>query len=65
MGTDNSWINIEDRFPEHNQPVLLYRDVNNGIYYATIWDKEELRFYKLNNITHWQPLPPPPNKKLF
>lgn len=61
IGREQSkWISVEDRLPEEEQMVLIFRDTNDGIIEATMWDKQEEKYYKMNSITHWQPLPSPP-----
>ena len=53
------WISVEDRLPEESQTVLAIFD--HG-------DKKEIalatldRWWKVNSITHWMPLPQPPRE---
>ena len=60
------WISIEDRLPENDEPVLVYKYkysevygnietayINNGHWRGSIGEA----------ITHWMPLPAPPTEK--
>ena len=53
------WIKASERLPELNQLVVYIRDTGDQfIYEAGFWSKEDLKYLKMNNITHWMPLPP-------
>ena len=54
------WISVKDRLPEFGTPILYYRD-SIGMQ-TTTWDREEEKYYVMNDITHWQPLPTPPTE---
>lgn len=57
--TGNEWISVNDRLPERFKDVLTY-DLNGKI--ATNWVAEENYFaYGREFVTHWMPLPEPPN----
>lgn len=56
----NQWISVKDRLPEFGTPILYYRD-SIGMQ-TTTWDREEEKYYVMNDITHWQPLPTPPTE---
>lgn len=62
----NEWINVEDKLPETYEPVLVCLE-NNSIF-QFMWMRD--RWYNpymqngeptQNKITHWMPLPNPPN----
>lgn len=59
------WIRIEDRLPEPNVRVNTFRVYNNkniigcGTWTGEYWQSGSATELK---ITHWQPLPPIPNK---
>lgn len=54
------WISVEDRLPDHNQRVLAYRAESRDTF-------EEFRmccgWAIKGKITHWMPLPEPPEVK--
>lgn len=67
--TIGGWISVKDRLPEINEPVLFTgkNDIGNrypaqkGYYsgdewytFGGLWDKP------LDRVTHWMPLPEPP-----
>lgn len=70
MNQQSEWISVKERLPENGQVVLAY---------SNFW-KEETRmctnyytdgefvtypaFEKTINVTHWQPLPAPPNQQV-
>lgn len=74
----NEWISVEDRLPDGNKTVLAYakyRQINNElsdpfIMVATkyqrgnkdIWWEDDNCVY-LEDVTHWMPLPEPPEEK--
>ncbi len=68
------WISIKDALPEKDQLVLFCHSERNDKYrcFAAFLSKENERFIikgpsdfdiyiNLENITHWMPLPEPPN----
>jgi hypothetical protein len=54
---DNEWISVEDRLPESGTRVLIYVAKREAIvqWYNAI--------AKDNGLTHWKPLPKPPQDK--
>lgn len=75
--TTNSWVRVEDAFPELVEySHIVCSDVVLGYGYETEYDKvpdyilvymvKGNRFYsdggECYQITHWQPLPPIPTK---
>ncbi len=62
------WISVEDRLPEASfrglsEPVLVYG--TKGIDLATYWHTESVWMPEhsgapLDSVTHWMPLPEPP-----
>jgi len=63
----NNWIRARDKLPEADR-VLVFRNVGGGRGYVTLgyvnthggW--EEWPTGRHLNVTHWTPLPDPPNK---
>lgn len=60
------WIDVKDRLPEHTTYVLIHfiydgeSYVDKGAYYPDgKWIDCD---YDYVNVTHWMPLPKPPNK---
>jgi hypothetical protein len=66
MRIDMEWISVKDRLPEkENEEVICYdgKIVFTGVEYSKKNDFEWIECgYKPKNITHWMPLPNPPQK---
>lgn len=68
------WIKVEDQLPENYEQVLCWYLSSNDEYYYTIgcyshkykmWDTDidgNECAYGCKCVTHWMPLPKPPNK---
>ena len=57
------WISVEDRLPEIGQKVVLSRDlIERTQEYVTTFNQEDLNWLKMNDVTHWMPLPAPPKE---
>lgn len=66
------WISVEDKLPEYGNAVLVY--TSSGICIAHICGKtitgdkptwiETNGDYDFWNVTHWMPLPEPPDPSL-
>jgi hypothetical protein len=61
------WISVKDRLPEHKQSILAFGD--NAIDCLTYDQGDDYFYYPycsccsaMFNITHWMPLPNPPDK---
>lgn len=61
------WISIKDRTPEDGQKVIFINDkypsiTMQGIYHADKTpDTIRVLGFGLGNVTHWMPMPEPPN----
>jgi hypothetical protein len=58
-----TWISVEDRLPEKHTAVLVYTDMHGN--HAASFDGEEWFCdyggeWLFPNVTHWMPLPEPP-----
>lgn len=68
---ERNWINVKDRIPERTMPphdVLVYHDLNCGMYIDRAWYSHEKNKWMsavgMNlKVTHWMPLPEPPQKE--
>lgn len=60
------WISVEDRLPEDNERVLVWRsrinemDVFDGRFVQIRCETAEMR--RIHGITHWMPLPEAPKE---
>lgn len=62
----NDWISVEDRLPEKGMRVLVYDNMGFGLvsgYHSTAGWYIEGNLDLDSNVTHWQPLPKPPQPK--
>ena len=65
----NEWVSVEEKLPEDNTQVVMWsarwKIAEAGIYYNQhFWVYSEIGDgYIADNITHWMPLPSPPDKE--
>lgn len=62
----SEWISVKDQLPERFKPVLVCRE-KNGSPYVEQGHKDVGEWWKVygtrtKHITHWMPLPEPPEK---
>jgi len=65
---DMKWISVKDRLPENEDVVLIYagdeyQDVamfSNSDFYEFDWEHDGWEHE--SEVTHWMPLPVPPEK---
>ena len=69
-----NWISVKERLPDEGVEVLVYccyfkdncsqeiasLDSYGGIQY---WDLEGRQYLEMEDVTHWMPLPEPPEAK--
>lgn len=61
----NEWISIDERMPDAYTFVLtydIYDDIDILLWHENYqeWVDNFESFFKRNEVTHWQPLPEPP-----
>lgn len=57
----DGWISTASQLPEHGDLVTMAYDYGDRYCYETdMWSDEHFKYYKLNSITHFKPLTPPP-----
>lgn len=55
------WVSVEDRLPEPGA-FLVVGSNQNGIQVVISEYNSKYGFISIANVTHWQPLPSPPNQ---
>lgn len=69
-GTPDSWISCSDRMPDDGQHVIilcdgafvLYAQYRDGEFFDVVRNGEEFFETQSRNVTHWIPLPEPPQE---
>ncbi|MFR8002510.1 MAG: DUF551 domain-containing protein [Hydrogeniiclostridium sp.] len=60
------WISVEERLPERFEPVLVCREKNGSPYveqgYKDVGEWWKVYGTRTKQITHWMPLPEPPEE---
>lgn len=61
----SEWISVKDRLPEDGETVLTFK---NGITEVQVYEKKRngwIRgnwFWSMATVSHWMPLPEPPEE---
>lgn len=58
---DNGWISVKDRLPEPKAMVLAH--CTNGRMLTVGYFDKDLEYLKSGRVTHWRPLPEPPESE--
>ncbi len=65
----SEWISVDDRLPEDFDPVLMFATKSRSWYGVGFWCGGRVSFNGVSahpsavdfGVTHWMPLPEPPN----
>lgn len=71
------WISVKDRLPEEGLEVLIFGKILNDFSkvlgvrarfqgdqsWKYTWESEDIHIYTQDDVTHWMPLPKPPEDK--
>lgn len=63
------WISVKDKLPQEFKRVLVYSDfgIDSKVFEGGIFYDGETHCYcpigKVDGVTHWMPLPKPPEKE--
>ncbi|EHH7552330.1 putative phage protein [Escherichia coli] len=68
--TPDGWISCSERMPDDNQHVIilcdgafvLYAQYRDGEFFDVVRNGEEFFETQSRNVTHWMPLPDPPQE---
>ncbi|HFG3780297.1 TPA: DUF551 domain-containing protein, partial [Escherichia coli] len=68
--TPDGWISCSERMPDDNQHVIilcdgafvLYAQYRDGEFFDVVRNGEEFFETQSRNVTHWMPLPDPPEQ---
>lgn len=59
------WISVEDKWPQNGEWILVYLSDGNmicGSYYDAMGFALDYYYEDMGQITHWMPLPEPPEE---
>lgn len=68
----NKWISLKNKLPDNEEIFLVYRgEAKDPEIELGWWNKNKKKFeyydneyygYKIDDVTHWMPLPEPPKE---
>ena len=58
MRPEEEWISVKDRLPEKDEYVLCFCNIGDG--FQAIFNFTKERKFNGTAVTHWMPLPKPP-----
>jgi hypothetical protein len=61
----SEWIDVKVRLPKLDERVLAWDGEGSNIGFLLYEDAEwrDIRYYEIENVSHWMPLPEPPKSE--
>ena len=60
--TERAWISVKDRLPEESGNYIVYCEIADGTIVITLNYSHGWFIKKPDKVTHWMPLPQPPEE---
>ena len=58
----SKWVSVKDRLPEKDGRYLAYGSAFGRCRMGILYYSAELKHFNDGEVTHWMPLPEPPNE---